>query len=173
MSDNIQSTRIIQALGITTAAFLSGAVGGVSYFLVPNLLTSPTPLLLKQWQSSYNSGKRTAPPIAAIASASFFYLASKTNSSLAKTKFYRYIAAGLLSVGIVPYTFAIMGKTNRRLNAKAEQTKNLRITDEFVEAGVREETAHWLVDHWGTLNLGRAALLLAAAGLGTWNALEL
>ncbi|RFU36291.1 hypothetical protein B7463_g36, partial [Scytalidium lignicola] len=172
MSDNIPSIRIVQTVGITTTAFLSGAITGISYFAVPNLLTSPTPLLLQQWAKCFNSGRKTVPPLAAIASACFFYLASKTNRTLAKAKFYRYVLAGVLGLSIMPYTFVLMGKTNRKLSAKAQQTKGLGVTDEVVEAAAPEETAHWLVDRWGVLNLGRGILLLGAAGLGTWTAIE-
>jgi len=172
MSDNVSSIRLAQAVGITSSAFAGGAVAGISYFMVPELLKSPTPLLLKQWANCYNTGKKTIPPVAAIASACFFYLATKTPITTAKVKFYKYVVAGLLGVGIVPYTIGFMGKTNRKLHGKAEQTKSFNVTDEFVEAGVQQETAHWLIDHWAILNLGRAVLLLASAGLGAWTALE-
>lgn len=32
----------------------------------------------------------------------------------------------------------------------------------------REETVHWLVDHWATMNLGRTLLTGTAAVLATW-----
>lgn len=154
------------------SAFAGGAVSAISFYAVPELLKSPTPLLAKQWAALYNRGKSTVPPVAAVVTACFAYLATKTPVNVDKIKFYKYVAAAVLSIGIVPYTFGVMGKTNRKLHAKAEQTKTFKVTDEFIEAGVEKETAHWLVDHWAVLNLGRGLLLLASAGVGAWTAFE-
>ena len=81
---------------------------------------------------------------------------------------YGYLAAGLLTVGIVPYTLAVIRPTNEKLLAKAKETKTLAITDEVVEIGQGNETAHKLVDNWGVLNLGRAVMVAAASMVGLW-----
>jgi len=41
-----------------------------------------------------------------------------------------------------------------------------------VEVGLGEETAHKLVDWWGVLNLGRAAMLVASGVVGVWTTLN-
>jgi hypothetical protein len=80
--------------------------------------------------------------------------------------------AGLLTVGIVPYTFAVMREVNGKLLRKVEETSAVGFKDEVVEVGLGEETAHKLVDKWGMLNLGRAAMLMAGSLVGTWTALN-
>lgn len=164
--------RLAQTVGITTSSLLAGASLTMSFMMVPRLLESPTPLLLKQWNGMFQAGKVSAPPVAAVSAASFFYLASKLPASADKTKFYSYIAAGVLAVGIIPYTVVFMLPTNQKLLEKVEETKMLSLKDELVEAGLGEETAHKLVDKWGMLNLGRSVLMTIAAVLGTWTALE-
>jgi hypothetical protein len=39
-------------------------------------------------------------------------------------------------------------------------------TEEVTELGTKEESAKYLVDKWGLLNLGRAAMLAAAGVIG-------
>jgi hypothetical protein len=155
--------RIAQTLGITTSAILSGYVASVSMALVPRLLESPTPLLLRQWKSAYHSGKTYAPPFAALSSACYFYL-------YYKSKHNGYLTAGALTIGIVPYTLLVLMGTNKKLLAKAEEAKTLGWKDELVEVGLGNETAHKLVDNWGILNLGRAVLLSSASVVAIWTA---
>ena len=65
-----------------------------------------------------------------------------------------------------------MLKTNKKLLAKVQSTSTLGKNEEVVEVGSGEETAHKLVDWWGMLNLGRAALLTAGSLVGAWTALN-
>lgn len=118
------------------------------------------------------AGKKTGPPFAALSSACYFYLAYTLPSSATKSKLYGYLLAGTLCIGIVPYTLAFMLGANKKLLAKAEETKTLSVKDEVVEVGLGNETAHQLVDKWGVLNLGRAVMLAAGSLVGTWTALE-
>lgn len=53
----------------------SGAIGSISWQSVPALLDAPAPLLAKQWKKIFDQGKVVAPPMAAISSAIFGYLA--------------------------------------------------------------------------------------------------
>jgi hypothetical protein len=172
MSDTQLALRIAQTVGITTSAILAGFVSSASFTLVPRMLESPTPLLLKQWGNAYNVGKRNAPPFAALSSACYFYLAYTLPSNAEKAKLYGYLAAGALTIGIIPYTVLVMLPTNKKLLAKVEETKALTVKDEVVEIGLGNETAHKLVDSWGVLNLGRAVLLTAGSLVGTWTALN-
>lgn len=96
-----------------------------------------------------------------------------------------YLTAGLLALGIVPYTRLLMWDTNLELMKKgremngsawgatansASKGKGKEIEHEEREIAVvteeQEKGAKYLVDHWGLLNLGRAALVGAAAVLG-------
>ena len=113
-----------------------------------------------------------APPFGSLAAAAYFYLAYTLPSHADKSKFYGYIAAGLLSIGIVPYTLIFLMPTNTKLLKKTEETKSLGKSEEVVEVGLGEETAHKLVDWWGVLNLGRGVMLTASGLIGAWTALQ-
>lgn len=70
-----------------------------------------------------------------------------------------------------PYRWLVMGREERMLEARA---KALAVgvlgkkECEVVERGLpRIETARYLVDRWGLLNLGRVAML-AGAGVCGW-----
>jgi len=168
MFDNALPIRLAQTVGITASSILGGYVASASFTLVPRLLESPTPLMLKQWGNAYDVGKKNAPPLAALSAVCYFYLAYTSP----KSKFYGYLIAGALSVSIVPYTLAVMLPTNKKLLAKVDDMKMLGIKDEVVEVGLGNETAHKLVDYWGVLNLGRAVLLIVGSLVGTWTALN-
>ena len=172
MSDNQLPLRIAQTLGITTSAVVAGFVSSASFALVPRMLESPTPLLLKQWGNAYAAGKKNVPPFAALSSACYFYLAYTLPSDAQKAKLYGYLAAGALTIGIIPYTLLVMLPTNKKLLEKVDETKALTVKDEVVEVGLGNETAHKLVDSWGMLNLGRAVLLTAGSLVGAWTALN-
>jgi hypothetical protein len=174
MSDTPLPIRIAQTIGITISSAVSGASLSLSFFVVPRLLEAPTPLLLKQWNSSFDLGKKSIVPLAGVSAASYFYLAYELHSRLSasSSKWKMYLLAGLLSVAIVPYTLGIMMSTNKKLLAKVEETKALSFKDEVVEAGLGDETAHKLVDKWGMLNLGRGALLVLSGVVGAWTALN-
>ncbi|KAI9051200.1 hypothetical protein LZ554_005302 [Drepanopeziza brunnea f. sp. 'monogermtubi'] len=169
--------RLAQTLGITTSLVLAGTSLSTSTTTIPRLLESPPLLLLQQWRHMYTAGRATAPPVAAVAALSYFFLAHRAHTG-GDGYAGGYVAAGLLSVGIVPYTLAVMMRTNRRLLGRAEGLLGLglglaRVEEVGGEVEVEveekgEESAHQLVDRWGVLNLGRAAMLLASGLLGVW-----
>jgi hypothetical protein len=144
-----------------------------SVALIPRLMESPTPLMLRQWRTAFIQGKNSMPPLGLIASSSFFYLAYEAHqvADILPYKWKAYLTSGLLTIGIIPYTILILGPTNRKLLAKAAETSTLALDDKVVEVGLGGETAHKLVDDWATLNLGRGIMLGVAAFIGTWTAL--
>lgn len=174
MGDSSATTRIVQSVGISTSLILAGSSAGFSVYLVPRLLESPTPLLLRQWDNAYEQGKRSIPSIAIIPLLSYAYLAySEHTAAFPSTrKAKAYAAAALLTTSIVPYTLLCMRSINGKLKKKKAETSSLKTTDEVVEAGLGNETAHALLDHWGVLNLGRSVLLAASGVLGVWTALN-
>jgi hypothetical protein len=167
--------RVAQVLGLTGTAALAGVVFSFSGLVVPRILESPTPLLLNQWKHAYHVGKARVPPLAGVCASSFLYLAYEAHKHTANTVPYKwkvYVTSALLTLGIMPYTLFIMQPTNRKLVSKEEETRGLAVTDTIVEAGLGGETAHALVDKWATMNIGRVALLGAAAVLAAWATLE-
>ena len=169
--------RLAQTLGISTSLIFAGANTALSIFLIPRILESPTPLLLKQWKNMYDAGKAAGRPAGALAALAFFYLSYKSHTTSVSAfvdnrKAWGYLTAGLLSIGIVPYTLVVIMPTNNKLFKKVDETRTLGKGDEVVEVGLGEETAHILVDWWGVLNLGRGVMLAASGVLGTWLALN-
>lgn len=60
----------------------------------------------------------------------------------------------------MPFTFAFIVPTNKKLFAKRDQLAAASLEDKAVEVGVtQEETVHALIDKWGTLNLARAVIV--------------
>merc|ERR1711977_777078 len=146
--------RLAQTLGITSSLILSGMTLSTSLTTVPRLLESPPTLLLQQWGHMYDRGRKTGPPIALLSSTTFFYLAYKAHvsplSSSSTSSTTPYILAGLLSISIIPYTFAILMQTNKQLLRKVEVLEKVELSGEDeVEMREAERSAHQLVDGWG------------------------
>ncbi|KAK4451696.1 hypothetical protein QBC34DRAFT_51577 [Podospora aff. communis PSN243] len=114
-SDGRLLTARLTTLLLSPALFTTSLA--YSTLLTPRLLESPIPLMLTQWRASYHQGRKSMPPPALAAAASYIYLA--TRPGLARSKMYCYVAAAVLTVGIIPYTVAVMGRVNRMLERRA------------------------------------------------------
>jgi hypothetical protein len=167
--------RLAQTIGLTTTAAAAGLSFSASAWVVPRILESPSPLLLRQWKHAFEAGKATMPPLSAVCTLCFGYLAYKARNlpDALSYKWKMYVVSGLLTIGIVPWTIVVMAPTNKKLLDKAEETSSLAIDDKIVEVGLGGESAHQLVDKWATLNLGRSIMLAVAAVLATWTTLNL
>ncbi|KAK0117651.1 hypothetical protein ONS95_011983 [Cadophora gregata] len=183
--------RVAQTLGITSSLMLSGLTISTSLTTIPRLLESPPSLLLQQWGNMYKRGAKIGPPVSLLASTSFFYLAYKahvspslfdgisngtniaaSSSSSLPNKVVAYILAGVLSIGIVPYTFAVLMPTNKELLRKVEVLGKVELSgEEEAEMKEAERSAHQLVDWWGVLNLGRGVMLAVSGVVGVWTSL--
>lgn len=166
MTDKPTSVRAAQALAIFLSTGGSGLSLGLSTLVVPRLLESPTPLMLRQWARVLMAGKHTFPALGAAAAAPYWYLAYRFWGAGGTRVGQLYLLAGALCVGIVPYTLVVVMPTNRKLLRKVDETKWLAEADEVVETGAREESAKYLVDHWGMLHLGRVAMGAVAGMIG-------
>lgn len=165
--------RLTQSTALLLTPLSAGLSASFSFFLVPRLLESPTPLMLQQWLRSYAAGARAMAPTALVTAIAWFYLGIKSPATPMLTggglggKWGRggwFLAAGALTVGIVPYTLAVMMGTNRRLKAKADEFGAMGKGE---EVSVREvDEAKALVDWWGVLNLGRTVMLVAGSVCG-------
>lgn len=117
------------------------------------------------WKALFVRGKSQNPPIAAATASAFLYLAWSVRSGTALHHIARpnasilYSLAAVLTVGIVPYTFAAMSSTNNALLARAEgkSADASSPTDAEVESLLRK---------WGSLNAGRSLFPLTAGLLG-------
>lgn len=171
--------RLAQVLGITSSLFLAGMTTSLSVSTVPRLLESPASLLLRQWGHLYDGGKKTGPPVSLVAGLAYFFLAYRAHVSPWRhggANPALFAAAAALSLGIVPYTLAVLARTNRALLAKVAALRRWDVAGQEGEGegegrGLRsqeDESAHQLVDRWALLNLGRAGMLLASGLLGVW-----
>jgi hypothetical protein len=174
MADTPISIRLAQVIGLTMSSAIAGSVVTISAMLVPRLLESPSPLLLKQWKHAFDVGKATIPPLAGICSLCFGYLAyeAKRAPNAIPRLWQMYTASALLCIGIAPYTLTAMASTNNKIIKKAEETSALKADDKIVEVGLGGESAHQLVDKWATLNMGRGIMLATAAVLSTLATLQ-
>ena len=87
--------------------------------------------------------------------------------------FLLYTASASLLALCVPYTYFLGEPISQKLEAKANSFATASITEEGAEVGVKqEETVHYLVDRWATMNLGRTVLTGISAMLATWAAVE-
>ena len=109
--------------------------------------------LLNQWQTMGAIGKVVVPPLALIASGANFL-----NSYLTHTQpqHYRFMAAGVLCLAILPYTFIALAPTNAELQSRKEKKEN---TSDYRprDLDVRE-----LINRWSNASAVRGFLLLAS-----------
>ncbi|KAK4207034.1 putative N-acetyltransferase [Rhypophila decipiens] len=162
--------RLLQGITPLLSSFTTGLSLSLSVILVPRLLESPSPLILRQWLSAFHQGKKLIPGLSILSSLGYFLLSwwhfhpsggSSTNGRLSKI----YLLAGVATLSIVPYTRIIMWPTNLKLMAKEEEFSSWGV-DHVLVTEEEEKGAKYLVDHWGLLNLGRAGLVGLAAVLG-------
>ncbi|KAH1339533.1 hypothetical protein KXV68_004772 [Aspergillus fumigatus] len=166
MSDFPTAFRAAQILGLTGAAWLSGNIFSLSFIPNPALIQTlhekqVTPsAAVRLWAGIYSAGKTQNPPIAAATAAVFFYLSWSVRDGTALSlvaapnSSFLYAVSGLLTVGIVPYTFAFMMGTNRSLEAKVGSKDDSEATRTEVES---------LMERWGVLNAVRGAFPLVGA----------
>ncbi|KUI70620.1 hypothetical protein VM1G_05773 [Cytospora mali] len=171
------SIRLTQAASILISTLASGSSIALSTLLIPRLLESPTPLMVRQWTNSYNVTKLIFPFLGNLSTVLYLTLAGHYHTRLsAGTRGALYLAAGALCLSVTPYTWAFVIPLNKRILRKAEEMKGLegkRLEEmeamDLEEEGVGprgEEGAKWLVDQWGVWNLGRGVAWGVAGVLG-------
>ena len=74
------------------------------------------------------------------------------------------LTATTLLLATIPYSLLLLEPLTQSLEAKAADPS---LTTAEVEVK-QEQTTHWLVDRWATVNLGRAVLCTLAAGSAIW-----
>jgi hypothetical protein len=125
---------------------------------------------LRAWHLAYAKGKATMPLFAGGAAATLAYVAWVGASARAE---WRGFAAGaLLTLGIVPFTRAAIMPTIWALEGFMVTAGGAGASDAKLgaaEAGVADRQVAELLTRWARLNLVRALLPLAGAGLAVWN----
>jgi len=102
------------------------------------------------------------PVISAISFGAYAYAAYDRNRRHFDWR--RYAAAGVLTLGIVPFTIAVMNGTNQALLQIA--------ADGTAAAVVNDESVRALITQWAGLNFLRSLLPLAGAVLGVWQLVD-
>ncbi|MCJ1403374.1 hypothetical protein MMC11_006597 [Xylographa trunciseda] len=153
--DSYSTVKNLFVLGITTSAFCSGGLLFTSYVHVPAYVKNTSDeSLLSQWQTMAAVGKAIVPPLALIASGANFFNSYMTHT---QPQHYRFMAAGVLSLAILPYTFVALGPTNAEFELR-EEKKGSSTDDRLRNLDVKE-----LISRWSNLSAVRGFLLLASA----------
>ncbi|KAF6795917.1 DUF1772 domain-containing protein [Colletotrichum sojae] len=160
MSSSSPTLRVVQTSTVFVNTALAGLNLGLSVFVVPRLLESPTPVMLRQFANMFHRTSRTFPLPVVLCALSYWYAAYAARHAPGNRS-RLFAAAGALCLTIIPWTKAFMVELNKKLLAKAEETRDMGI----MAVGMtqeEEEGAKYLVDQWGLYNLGRSV----AIGLG-------
>ena len=108
--------------------------------------------LITQWQTMGAIGKAVVPPLTLLASGANFLNAYLTNSPSQR---YRFIAAGILSFSVLPYTVMALASTNAELAAR--EGKGSSPSPEL-----KKLTLEDLIQRWGDRSAVRGFLFLAS-----------
>ncbi|KAF8419872.1 hypothetical protein EV426DRAFT_262274 [Tirmania nivea] len=177
----IVTAKIIALAG---SGILTGGILSLSFFTTPILLLAPSPLAQKQWSYLYNLGKKTMPLLSLLTSVSYLVLSRLYTSSLITThpivplthrKPFLYLLSSGLTLSMVPYTMIFMRSTiaglekARQLLGEAARGEKGAEREEIENMKVMEgKNTKQLIDQWGMLNLGRAALTGLGFLVGIW-----
>ncbi|KAK0498899.1 hypothetical protein EDD18DRAFT_54727 [Armillaria luteobubalina] len=168
MSDST-SVRAAQVIGIAGSAFVSGAILSISFVTIPALVEPPADSKVQysyiavQWRRLYNLGKSLIPPIATTAATAYTYAAFQMHPF---PECEWYATAGVITFGIVPFTFAAMKKTNDKLHDKAGVVDDIGLEGAEEAELLRTEKTEDLVTRWKWLNAQRGLFPLVGAIIG-------
>jgi hypothetical protein len=166
----LRNVTTLTLLSTTTLASLSLSLSTICTPLLLAAPPHPTPTLLHLSVSLLSISQaifsRLLPLLTTVPYLALSYLAP-ANSTGRKW----FVIAAALSMLTAPYRWVVMGREERMLEARAKALAIgvLREGDCEVEEKSlpRIETARYLVDRWGLLNLGRV-VMLAGAGVCGW-----
>ena len=98
-------------------------------------------------------GKAVVPPLALIATGANFLNSYATHT---QPQHYRFLAAGVLSLSILPYTFITLAPTNAELASREEKK------EDSPDYGLSNLDVKELITKWGNLSAVRGFLMLAS-----------
>lgn len=151
-----------------TCLFSQGNIAALSLMVIPALSKRidgvSRSTVVKQWRSIYELGKTQNPPIAAVTSAAFFYLAWSARCIAPQSRIpLCYGSAAILTLGIAPFTLLVMSTTNNKLihhsefAPKKSHSPSIDTSDEEIDR---------LLARWTSLNAFRSLLPLIGGLLG-------
>ena len=155
-----------------------GSFFTLSYFTIPPLLNSSPALLARQWRMIYDRSQLIGPPTVLISSLCFGFLAYvyRNMSSALGVDRYRsplFLAAGLITISVLPYTRFVMQNVTRQLNYRVEDMEARVYPEKANENSLpKGQSTKELVNAWATLNFFMGffplvgAVLAVTASLG-------
>ncbi|KAK6496987.1 hypothetical protein TWF481_001966 [Arthrobotrys musiformis] len=161
-------------LGLATSGILAGMLLTHSTLLTPLLLASPDhSIILRQFHHYLEHSKKPITRLS-LSSSLFFFAASYHRVTKSWPSTVRCWIAGALALSVIPYSWVVMRRTERKLEGFYEE--------EVAEGGVKSAKegevvikgeVRGLVDWWGVVNLGRvfgagAAFLVGIEALRKW-----
>ncbi|KAJ5774334.1 hypothetical protein N7457_009230 [Penicillium paradoxum] len=197
--------RIAQAIGTIGCAIAAGGIATLSIISIPTLLVparrpanatlpaqdtpgTPATHLTHQWFNLYDRGHLIFPGTAVVSSLANLYVLWELRDSptpapdlLGGSWSTSYMLAIGFTMSIVPFTLALMRKTNDKLMAhakrddaaNAEGTKEMVVSPQETAKRAREDDeVLGLLQYWSKLNLIRASLPLMGAGIGFYAAVS-
>jgi len=182
MALNLTSVPLAGVLGIAFSSMFVGGNWVITYVNVPVLVlpssmssadkaqkpeASPSHLA-RQWQMTYDIGSKAGPFLGVSSCASYLYAARELPSAAVIPK-RLFVAAAVLSMAIVPFTFTVMKRTNGELHRRAlaaTQGKEEEAKADAEKEGVESYQTNELLRWWSTLNILRASIHVGAIGCG-------
>uniref|UniRef100_A0A8H7MZ45 DUF1772 domain-containing protein n=1 Tax=Bionectria ochroleuca TaxID=29856 RepID=A0A8H7MZ45_BIOOC len=130
----------------------------ISINAVPVMMDTITdsPQLLNQWARTFYYGIRTFPAISVTTALLYGYIA--LNKSVVKRPWGIYVAAGVTTLTMVPFTWIFMDPTNQRLFSLGADV----VSGQAVELA----EVQGLVQKWSWLHITRSLFPLLGAAIG-------
>ncbi|RVD87114.1 uncharacterized protein DFL_005357 [Arthrobotrys flagrans] len=159
-------------LGVATSGILTGILLTHSTTLIPLLLASPSHTTILRQFHTLQSSKKAITHLS-LSSSLLFFTASYIRVTKSWPATIRCWIAGLLAISVIPYSWVVMRRTERKLEGfYGEEVVGKEVEgmkEKEGEVVVRGEV-RGLVDWWGVVNLGRvvgagAAFLVGVFGL--------
>ncbi|KAK6519923.1 hypothetical protein TWF506_000217 [Arthrobotrys conoides] len=154
-------------LGVATSGILTGILLTHSTTITPLLLASPShSIILRQFHSLQTPSKKKTITRLSLSSSLFFFTASYLRVTKSWPSTIRCWIAGVLAISVIPYSWLVMKRTERKLEALYEEEVEGKVEAEKEGQVVVRGEVRGLVDWWGLVNLGRVGAAGAAFLVG-------
>ncbi|KAH8166006.1 hypothetical protein CIB48_g2231 [Xylaria polymorpha] len=159
MASDSPSLTTAAFVGILASGWAAGMGTGLSVFSTPTITTGGASgeVMARQWRFMFLRGQAIMPTLGVLNAINYWTVAYRYWSR--DLEWRGFVAAGVSTFFIVPYTLTfIMGVNKKLLAASERQDKTLS------DASVTS-----LIKKWGDLNVVRAVVPIIGTGLALWN----
>ncbi|CAH0051825.1 unnamed protein product [Clonostachys solani] len=151
----------MKAAAVMAGSFLSGGMMSISINVMMDTI-SDSPQLLKQWARTFYYGIRIFPAISVTTVLLYRYIA--LNRGVVKRPWGIYVAAGVATFTMVPFTWIFMDPTNKRLFSQGTDLASGHVV-ELSEVQDLIQKRSWL-------NITRSLFPLLGAAIGMFATLN-